>query len=249
MLRAALGQVRSASFAERQHGASLLKRSQRRMIFSPEENCCCSGAWRARLNFLAMDRPDPLYANDGLTTRQRPRCPQKIARNTIKYPRMACRYPWTELEFGDANFAGCIPAKKSTVGRVALWSGQCVNAWSKTMGILALSIGESELAAVVRAATEGMELRSILSDFGLFGHVAIKSDATAAIGMVHRLGLGNVCHSGGGDLWVQHHVRSGKIRVSNTSGLKNPGDAQTKYLGPGPLLRHTKACNGVLVDE
>ena len=32
--------------------------------------------------------------------------------------------------------------------------------WSKTMGVLAVSSGESELAAVVRAATEGLGLQS-----------------------------------------------------------------------------------------
>ena len=37
-----------------------------------------------------------------------------------------------------------------------MWSGQFVTAWSKTTGVLALSSGESELAAVVRAATEGL---------------------------------------------------------------------------------------------
>ena len=56
------------------------------------------------------------------------------------------------------------------------------------MGVLALSSGESELAAVVRAATGGVGLQSILSDSDLYGHVAIKSDATAAIWMVHWLG-------------------------------------------------------------
>ena len=60
------------------------------------------------------------------------------------------------------------------MGGIAMWSGQFVFAWSKTM-----ASGEYELAAVVRAATEGMGLHSIC------GHVAIKSDATAAIGMVH----------------------------------------------------------------
>ena len=75
-----------------------------------------------------------------------------------------------------------------------------MKAWSKTMGVLALSSGESELAAVVRAATEVMGLQSILKDFCLRGHVAIESDATA-------LGLGTVRHLAVGDLWVQHHVR------------------------------------------
>ena len=164
-------------------------------------------------------------------------------------------YPWTQLDnhievFGDANFAGCHSTRKSTVGGVAMWSGQFVKAWSKTMGFLALSSGGSELAAVARAATEGMGLQSILNDFCLCGHVAIKSDATSAIGMVHRLGLGKVRHLAVGDLWVQHHARSGKIRVSKMSGLENPSDAQTKYLGPEPLLRHTKACNWVpVVDD
>ena len=54
-----------------------------------------------------------------------------------------------------------------------------VKAWSKTMGVLALSSEGFELAAVVTAATEGMGLQSILNDFCLCGHVAIKSDATA----------------------------------------------------------------------
>ena len=103
-------------------------------------------------------------------------------------------------------------------------------------------------AVVVRAATEGLGLQSILSDFNLCGHVAIKSDATASIGMVHRVGLGKIRHLAVGDLWVQQHVRSRKTRVSKMSGLDNPSDAQTKYFAPEPLQRHTKARNWVLVD-
>ena len=74
------------------------------------------------------------------------------------------------------------------------------------------------------------------ANFCLCGHVAMKSDATAAIGMVHRLGLGKVRHLAVGDLWVQHHVRSGKIRVSKMSLLETPSDAQTKYLGAGTTV-------------
>ena len=164
----------------------------------------------ARFNFLAMDRPDLLYSVKELMRKMAsPRTQdltalKRVDRYTIKYPRMTCRYAWTELDsnrevFGDANFAGRNSTRKSTVGGVAMWSGQCVKAWSKTMGVLAmssgelaLSSGESELSAVVRAATEGMGLQSVLNDFCL----------TAAIGMVHRLGLGTVRHSAVGDLWV-----------------------------------------------
>ena len=120
---------------------------------------------------------------------------KRVARYTIKYARMTCRYPCTQLVnnievFGDATFAACHSTRKSTVGGVAMWSVQFVKAWSKTVGVLALSSGESELAAAVRAAPEVMGLQSIQNDVCLCGHVAIKSDATAAIGMVHRLGFG-----------------------------------------------------------
>ena len=125
-------------------------------------------------------------------------------------------------------------------------SGRSVKVRSKAMGVLALGSGESELAAVVRAAIEVMGLQSILKDLCSCGHLRFKSDATAAFGMV-RLGLGRVQHLAVGDLWVQHHLRSGKFRVSKMAGLENPSDAHTKCLGPEPLLRHTKACNWVPV--
>ena len=69
----------------------------------------------------------------------------------------------------------CHSTRKYTVGGVAMWSGQFVKAWSKTVGVLALSSGVSELAAVVRAATKGMGLQSILNDFCLCGQVVIKT--------------------------------------------------------------------------
>ena len=95
---------------------------------------------------------------------------KRVARYTIEYPRMTCRYPWTELDsnievFGDANFAGCNSTRKSTVAGVAMWSGQFVKAWSKTMGVLALSSGEFELAAVVESSNRRCGLQSILNDF------------------------------------------------------------------------------------
>ena len=169
---------------------------------------------------------------------------RRVGRYTIKYPRMACRYLWTPSDstvevFGDANFAGCINMRKSTVGGVVLWSSQYVRAWSKTMGVLAVSSGESELEAVVSTATEGLGLQSILSDFDLCGHVAIKSDATAAIGMVHRLESRKVRHLAVEIYGFSITFVRGKIRVSKMPRLENPSNAQTKYLGSEPLLRHT----------
>ena len=80
----------------------------------------------ARFNFRAMDRPDLLYSvNELMRKLASPRtqdltAPKRVARYTIKYPRMTCRYPWTELDsnievFGDAHFAACNSTKKFTV--------------------------------------------------------------------------------------------------------------------------------------
>ena len=124
---------------------------------------------------------------------------------------MACRYPWTALDsnievVGDANVAGCTSTTKSTVGGVALRSNQFVKAWSTMMGVLALSSGESELAAVVRQQQKEWET---------FGCWRWMDSASRSFGENSRLKM---------------------------SGLENPSDAQRKYLGPEPLLRHTKTC-------
>ena len=71
----------------------------------------------ARFNFLAMDRPDLLYSvmrkmaslrTQDLTALKR------VARYTIKYARVTCRYPWTELDsnievFGELPLARLAP--------------------------------------------------------------------------------------------------------------------------------------------
>ena len=83
--------------------------------------------------------------------------------------------------------------------KIHSWRSRAVE-WSVREGMVqnfgnsGMNSGESELPAVVRAATEGMGLQSVLGDFGLCGHVAIKSDATAAVGMVHRPTLGKNRH-------------------------------------------------------
>ena len=72
----------------------------------------------ARFNFFARDRPDLLFSvNELMRKMASPRARdlialKRIARYTIKYPRMACRYPWTPLE--------SISARKTTVEGVAM---------------------------------------------------------------------------------------------------------------------------------
>ena len=138
-------------------------------VLTGEELKLCQSV-AARFNFLALDSLDLLYSVQELMRKmasQRAKdliALKRVTPCTIKYSRMACRYLWTSLVCNIEVYAvaGCISTRKSTVGGVVLWSGQFVKAWSKTMGVLALSSGESDLAAVVRAGTEGLGSQSIL---------------------------------------------------------------------------------------
>ena len=113
--------------------------------------------------------------------------------------------------------------------------------WSKTQPTIALSSGESELAAVVKGAAEAMGLRAVCEDFGIQMGIAMRSDATAAIGIVGREGLGKVRHLATADLWIQQRVRRGEIAVTKWPGTDNPADLCTKGLSPEATARHLAA--------
>ena len=89
-------------------------------------------------------------------------------------------------------------------------------------------------------------MRSVLQDFGLNAEILIRSDATAAIGIVHRLGLGKVRHLATSDLWIQQHVRMGLLRIEKLDGKSNPADAFTKHLPGHDLLAKALRLNWML---
>ena len=83
---------------------------------------------------------------------------------------MVVHMPWEEFRPSltiavDSDFAGCRETRRSTCGGCVLWGKALIKAWSKTMDILALSSGESELAALTKACTEGIGIQSLLADF------------------------------------------------------------------------------------
>ena len=82
--------------------------------------------------------------------------------------------------------------------------------WSKTQPTLALSSGEAELAAIVKATSEGLGLMTVMAEFDIPVDLVVKSDAVAAIGIVKRQGLGRVRHLAVADLWVQQRSKRGR---------------------------------------
>ena len=83
--------------------------------------------------------------------------------------------------------------------------------WSSTQTTIALSSGESELAGIAKGIAHGIGLQSIATDLGISFSLQLRTDATAAMGMCRRLGIGKIRHLDTSLLWVQEKVRSGAV--------------------------------------
>jgi hypothetical protein len=58
--------------------------------------------------------------------------------------------------------------------------------------------------------------------------IRLHSDATAAIGIAKRRGLGKIRHLSTADLWIQEKIRNGNMELVKILGTENPADILTK---------------------
>ena len=123
--------------------------------------------------------------------------------------------------------------------------GHLLQHWSQTQGTAALSSGEAELSGTCKRASKGIGLRSLMADLGLQRKLAVLTDATAAIGICRRRGLGKIRHLAVADLWIQDRVRSKDFDLRKCLGHDNPADMLTKHLDHPTLLRHLNFVNRV----
>ena len=90
--------------------------------------------------------------------------------------------------------------------------GCCIKRWSKTQNIISLSSGEAELHGNAYGAAKTLCIQSLMKDAGWKIDVHLHSDATAAIDIAGRKGLGKVRHLDCTDLWIQDKIRSKKMK-------------------------------------
>jgi hypothetical protein len=196
----------------------------------------------ARANFMACDRPDVAFAVKELcrgmsapTTRDADAL-KRLSRYLLGRPRLVLHFAWQTrpalLEvFSDSDWAGCIRTRKSTTGGALMRGRHVLKTWSGTQATIALSSAEAELIAAVRAAAEGLAVRSLVRDFGLDCGLRIHVDSSAAIGICKRTGVGKIRHLDTRLLWIQEGVRDGTFEVIKVLGTENPADLMTKHLG------------------
>ncbi len=106
--------------------------------------------------------------------------------------------------------------------------------------MLALSSGESEFYAALKASAEGLGMMSIMKDFGVHVQGEVLGDASAALGIINRKGLGRTRHIDTGLLWIQQTAAEKRLKYSKVLGVENPADLMTKYLNVETIDRHCK---------
>ena len=149
---------------------------------------------------------------------------------------------------GDSDHAGCQRTRKSTSGGVIRWGGHVLKWWSKTQPTIALSSGEAELAAMIRATSEGLGMVATMSEFNINVRLKVCSDAVAAIGIVRRQGLGRIRHLSVADLWIQQRSKEGSVIYEKLDGSINSSDMLTKPVDSETLHKHMNTL-GLLFAE
>ena len=105
-----------------------------------------------------------------------------------------------------------------------------IRSWSSTQPSISLSSGEAEYYGVVKAAGIALGHQSLMADLGMTAKVRAWTDASDAVGICGRSGLGKLRHVHTHTLWSQERVRSGAIEFRKVNGLVNPADLFTKHL-------------------
>ena len=187
----------------------------------------------ARLNYLAADRPDIAFSvKEAARSMSAPTkgCWEKlkrIGRYLISRPRAVLTFQWQSTPnklrvFTDADWAGCKTTRKSTTGGCICWGDHLIKSWSKTQTLLALSSGESEFYAALKASAEGLGMMAMMRDFGIKVDGEVLGDASAALGIIHRKGLGRTRHIDTGLLWIQQTAAERRLQYTKVLGTDNP---------------------------
>ena len=245
--------IKKGNPAAKRQGAKAVKKMERDahadFLLSREE-ASLYRALAARANYLSQDRPDINFATKELC-REFSAPSQKsylrlkrLVRYLVGLPRLVYKFdfiakgqtPSDTIElYVDTDFAGCRETRRSTSGGVALVGGGNIKHWAKTQSTIDLSSGEAELNGIGAGIAQGLGIQSICKDLGYVYKLRVHTDATAAIGIARRRGMGKIRHLDTTDLWVQEVVRSGRVELCKVLGAENPADIFTKYV-ERPLL-------------
>ena len=96
--------------------------------------------------------------------------------------------------------------------------------WREAQAVVALSSAEG---AAEKARQEVLGMMSLWEDVGETTRGHVMGDASAAIGIIRRMGLGKVRHLNTSWLWVQEKEASRELQYHEVKGSDNSADLFT----------------------
>ena len=119
-----------------------------------------------------------------------------------------------------------------------MFGNHVLKSWSTTQTVVSLSSGEAEYYSMVKGGSVALGIQTMFKELGLDVSIVLKSDASAAVGIVMRRGLGRVRHIDVTQLWLQEKVAQGLIKIVKVKTDENRSDALTKHLGTTEIEKH-----------
>ena len=157
----------------------------------------------ARINFIALDRPDRSFASRVASSHMS--CPKEgddlLIKRIIRFlkgkPRVAIRYKFQEetegiTVFTDSDWAGDQATRKITSWGVVCTGQHTISWWCKLQSNIALSSCEAERNAALKGAVEGLDVQRLAASLGDELPLELRTDASAARGVILRQGIGKV---------------------------------------------------------
>ena len=136
-----------------------------------------------------------------------------------------------------ADWGGDQRTRRSTSGGLLLRGVHTIGQWSRTQQVVACSSAEAELNGICKAAAEGLAARNLSAEFFLPVGLVIKTDASAAKGVVTRCGAGRIKHLEVRQLWVQERERVGDLSMKKIPRGDNYSDLLTHHTTEAELIK------------
>ena len=93
--------------------------------------------------------------------------------------------------------------------------------------------------AALKAAAEILGMLAVCNDLGWRLKCEVWGDASVALGIINRQGLGKTRHIDIGCLWIQQVAAQQRLKFQKVLGKENPADLFTKYLDEKTNKLHT----------
>ena len=118
--------------------------------------------------------------------------------------------------------------------------------WNTNQVVIALSSGEAEYYGMVKGASQPIGPRGLADDLGVTykGPIQINTDASAALGIGSRLGIGKVTHIEVNQLSLQDKVFVGEIARNKLGSTESNADALKKPVNAETLQHHVDHSGG-----